>query len=146
MPFNSITFLYIFLPAVLFLHMITRGTTRNIILFIFSMVFYAWAGVSFTVIIFCSAIINYFAGRSIEKRTVPKKRKAILVILIIFNVLLLCVFKYIIFFTDNLNILLSLFGAHINMLKKIILPLGISFFTFQNIAYVCDKEYFRCKK
>jgi alginate O-acetyltransferase complex protein AlgI len=118
--------------------MVARGKFRNILLLLFSLVFYAWAGVSFLLIILSSATLNYFAGYLIEKKLNRKGCRSILIFSVIINVLLLCIFKYLIFFTDNINALLILFGAHTFTLKNIILPLGISFFTFQNIAYLFD--------
>ena len=138
MPFNSIIFLFLFLPVVLFINLIIKGKLRNIVLMLFSIIFYAWAGTSFLIIILGSSIINYFSGKLIEKNCDKKYNKSFFIFSIIINVLLLCSFKYSYFITKNLNVIIPFLGVHTITLRKFTLPLGISFFTFQNIAYLID--------
>jgi len=136
MIFSSLEFLFLFLPIVLLLVAVWRNITyQNTILFIASILFYAWGGVSYTLIIVASIIINYFAGIFIGKYT---KKKLWLTIAVILNLGLLAFFKYFNFLVDNYNLLTSIFNIPAVTVIKVILPIGISFYTFQGLSYLID--------
>jgi alginate O-acetyltransferase complex protein AlgI len=136
MIFSSLEFLFLFLPIVLLLIAIWKNTTyQNTILFISSLLFYAWGGVSYTAIMLSSIILNYVAGIGIGKFS---RKKLWLTIAIILNLSSLAFFKYFNFLVDNYNILISVFKISPVTVQHIILPIGISFYTFQGISYLID--------
>ncbi|MBN2173346.1 MAG: MBOAT family protein [Bacteroidales bacterium] len=138
MVFSSPVFLLIFLPATLFFTLILPRRFQNIMLLIASLIFYAWGGVSFSLIMLSSIVINFIAGRQIEKRAGKQGAKNALIIGLVLNLLLLGVFKYANFFVDNLNVILGWADLTPITMKPIYLPIGISFFTFQAISYIVD--------
>lgn len=132
MVFSSFTFLFMFLPIVLFFYFIIRNRKwRNTILCLFSLLFYAWGEPKYIVLMMFSIFFNYIAAIMIDKY---KKKKLFLIIAICVNILALVVFKYTGFLVGNLNNIfhLSIKNPHI------ILPIGISFYTFQILSYVID--------
>uniref|UniRef100_UPI0035672563 MBOAT family O-acyltransferase n=1 Tax=Mariniphaga sediminis TaxID=1628158 RepID=UPI0035672563 len=136
MLFSSLTFIFIFLPVVLFVYYIVHPKGKNIILMLASLFFYAWGGVSLTSVLLVSILGNYFFGRWING--VKRKNRIPLVSGVIFNVLMLGTFKYGNFFVENINIIILKFGMKPFEAPGIILPLGISFFTFQALSYLID--------
>lgn len=128
MVFSSIIFIYYFLPMLLIAYYIFPRKCRNIILLIFSLVFYFYEEKNIILVISC--IANYFLGMLIEKN----KSKLYITLGIVGNIAILGYYKYSNFFIENIN---SLTNANIPYLN-IILPLGISFFTFQNLSYIID--------
>ncbi len=129
MLFSSLFFIFIFLPIFLLLYYIVPFKYKNYILLIFSLIFYAWGEPKYILLLILVALINYISGLLINKN----KKKVILVICIILNIVLLGFFKYTNFIIDNLNNI----GLHINSLN-ILLPLGISFYIFQTLSYTID--------
>jgi alginate O-acetyltransferase complex protein AlgI len=136
MLFSSLTFLYLFLPLTLLFFYIVKDKLRNLLLLIASLIFYAWGGPSLVSVLAGSIVINYFSGILIGRSTEKKARKAWFVTGLILNLGLLVSFKYTPFVVENFNVLTQLFGVTPILLKKIILPLGISFFTFKAITYL----------
>ncbi|AGF59105.1 MBOAT family O-acyltransferase [Clostridium saccharoperbutylacetonicum] len=137
MIFSTTLFLFIFLPLTLliyYLPIFKNKTLKNIILFIASIIFYAWGEPTFVLILLFSIIVTWLLGLLVDKYRSTKMVTFILVITVIFNIGLLFFFKYLNFTIDNLN---SLLGLHISN-PRIQLPLGISFFTFQALSYVID--------
>ena len=134
MVFSSITFLYFFLPILLIVYYIVPKKYRNLVLLIFSLLFYFYG--ESNIVLVASLAMNYFFGIFIgkEQSKNKKKSKIYLTIGIICNVLLLGYYKYTNFFIDNIS---NLFGISVSTLN-VVLPLGISFFTFQNISYLAD--------
>ena len=130
MLFSSITFIYVFLPILLITYYITPTKYKNIILLIFSLLFYSLGEPKYIIILILSCIINYYLSKLLNK----KYKKIILIIAIIYNIGQLFIFKYTDFFISNINIL---FKSNIP-LTYIIMPIGISFFTFQALGYVID--------
>lgn len=128
MVFSSITFLYYFLPFLLICYYIVPKKYRNITLLIFSLMFYFYGEQNIILVLSC--ILNYFIGTMLNN----KHKKWYLIIGIILNVLILAYYKYSNFFIENVN---NLFNIDLKYLN-VILPLGISFFTFQNISYLVD--------
>jgi D-alanyl-lipoteichoic acid acyltransferase DltB (MBOAT superfamily) len=137
MLFTSPIFLFCFLPAVLLGFHVLRLFGSNILLVLWliaaSMVFYAWWSPYFLALLITSMLANYFIGYAIE-RTQGRPRGLLFFIGIAGNLGLLAYFKYADFFIDTLNT-----AARADLpLLHVILPLGISFFTFQKIAYLAD--------
>ena len=132
MLFSSITVLYYFLPILLIIYLLVPKKIKNIVLLIFSLLFYFYGEPKYIVILLLSCIINFIIGLLIEKY--PKESKLILVIGLIYNIGQLLYFKYTDFFILNIN---SIFKTNINLLR-VIMPIGISFFTFQTLSYIVD--------
>jgi len=137
MLFNSHIFILLFLPVTFAFYFILnrqRLTTASKAWLVFcSLFFYGWWNVSYLPLILASIIVNYAVGASF-KHTKGRRRKSILVFGICLNVALLGYFKYMDFFISNLN---RVSGAGFE-LAHIVLPLGISFFTFTQIAFLVD--------
>ena len=132
MVFSSITFLYYFLPILLIIYLLVPKKIKNITLLIFSLLFYFYGEPKYIIILLLSCVINYFIGLLIEKN--PKKSKFILILGLMYNIGQLLFFKYTDFFILNIN---SIFNTNINLLR-IMMPIGISFFTFQTLSYIVD--------
>lgn len=143
MVFSSLTFLWIFLPLVLLINYLfsfiknqkVKVLCKNINLLIASFVFYAWGGIKYILIMFTSILGNYLFALLVDKyKDKTAIKKTFFVLSIIFNLGLLFYFKYANFFIDILE---SIAKANFG-LKEVILPIGISFFTFQSMSYVID--------
>jgi len=141
MLFNSIDFA-IFLPIVFILYwFITNKNLRlqNFLIVIASYVFYGWWDWRFLSLIIFSTIIDYSVGRKLQNEEDQIKRKALLWVSILANLGFLGFFKYYNFFLENFVSTFSFFGAPINAQSlNIILPVGISFYTFQTLSYTID--------
>lgn len=140
MIFSSIYFIYYFLIIFLIIYFITPKKFKNFILLFGSLFFYIYGDIKYVLLLLCSSIINYFLGRLISK----KNKKLFLILGIFINISLLFYFKYFNFFLSNIN---SIFKTNISLLN-IVLPLGISFYTFKNISYLVDvyKNDVKCEK
>lgn len=132
MLFTSITFLYYFLPLVLIFYFITPKKYRNIILLISSIIFYAYGEPKYVSLMLLEIIISYYGAILIAKY--PRYKETILAIFITIHLGLLCIFKYTNFLISNIN---NIFNSNISSLN-IIMPIGISFYTFQIISYLVD--------
>ena len=132
MVFSSITFVYYFLPIILVIYFIIPSKYKNLILLISSLLFYFYGEPTYIWVLILSCIINYNSAKLIDKNR--KKSKLILILTIIFDLGLLFYFKYTNFFISNINTILNF---NINKIN-IIMPIGISFFTFQTLSYVID--------
>ena len=130
MIFSSIYFIYYFLIIFLILYFITPKKFKNYTLLLGSLFFYFYGDSKYIVLLLISSLVNYILGRLISK----KNKKVFLIIGLIFNFGLLFYFKYFNFFLSNIN---SLFKTNINLFS-IVLPLGISFYTFKNASYLID--------
>lgn len=154
MVFSSLTFLYFFVPIVLIVYFFSGAKVRNAILLVSGLFFYAWGEPFYIVIMLVSTLIDYTAGRMLDKFDDNEKiRKLCLIVSVCMNVGLLAVFKYSDFIFNNVN---SMFGLSIEnpvlglnkwlndtldvglSEKKVALPIGISFFTFQSMSYTID--------
>jgi alginate O-acetyltransferase complex protein AlgI len=138
MQFNSLIFLFLFLPAAIVLALVSGKKLRNITLLVLSLLFYAWAGVSASVILIISIVLNYFFGIIIYNNVEKKKARKIFLFAIVVNVLLLAYFKYFTFILTNIYDVQILIHSKALIIKKVVPPLGISFFTFCGIAYLID--------
>jgi len=138
MLFNSYTFIFLFLPLALIVYFLF-GSKRVVLakswLVFASLFYYAWWNPLYLGLLLASMFANYGIGNLLGAKSFPlPARKLLLGIGITANVLLLCYFKYTFFIINNIN---TVFETNWNI-GSIILPLGISFFTFQKIAYLCD--------
>ena len=135
MVFADLFFLYIFLPLCLLCYFVSKKLkTKNTVLIIFSLVFYAWGEPLYVLLLLFSAAFNWFMGGLIGRYKGQTKAKTVVASAIIVDVLLLVIFKYTGFLVENINGLL-----HIGIpVPNISLPIGISFFTFQAISYIID--------
>lgn len=132
MIFSSISFLYYFLPILIIIYFILPKRFKNIVLLSFSLLFYFYGEPRYIVILLLSCLINYIAAILIEKYR--NKGKLILIIALIYNIGQLLYFKYTDFFIENLNTVFKISIPYLN----VIMPIGISFFTFQTLSYVID--------
>ena len=132
MVFSSLTFLYYFLPILLIVYLIVPNKYKNKVLLIFSLIFYFYGEPKYIIILLLTCLINYLGANLIEKYR--NKAKLILIATVLFNIIQLLYFKYTNFFINNINLL---FKTNIRIMQ-IIMPIGISFFTFQAISYVVD--------
>jgi D-alanyl-lipoteichoic acid acyltransferase DltB (MBOAT superfamily) len=141
MLFNSIDFA-IFLPIVFLLYWFVANKNlklQNAFLVLTSYVFYGWWDWRFLSLIIFSTLVDYFLGRLMANETEIKKRKIFLWISILVNLGFLGFFKYYNFFLDNFISAFSFFGTELNISSlRIILPVGISFYTFQTLSYSID--------
>lgn len=115
-----------------------RKELRNGILLLASLVFFAWGGISLTLILIASLIINYFTGLLIHAFQEKGKAKFFLVVGLILNFGILGFYKYANWMVDNINYLLQFAGDLQIEPPGIVLPLGISFYTFQAVSYIVD--------
>ncbi|MGY5238360.1 MBOAT family O-acyltransferase [Clostridium tertium] len=135
MVFSSSVFIFMFLPLSLVSYYISGKKIKNYILLLASLFFYAWGGMNYLKVLIISILINYIFGLLLDK-TIDKKhlRMFFLILGIILNLALLFYYKYYDFFLENIN---TIFNMNLE-LKKIVLPIGISFFTFQGMSYIID--------
>ncbi|MEK4231062.1 MBOAT family O-acyltransferase [Solibacillus sp. FSL H8-0538] len=135
MVFSSLLFLFLFLPAVLALYYCSPKMIRNLILFLTSLIFYAWGEPVYIIIMLVSTFTDYSFGLLLDRPNLSSmKRKWIVALSIIVNLTLLSYFKYADFLIQNVNALL---GTNIP-LTELPLPIGISFYTFQSMSYIID--------
>lgn len=132
MLFSSMVFLWVFLPICLIGYYLVKPKFKNVFLLIASLIFYAWGEPKFVFLMVLSIIVNYIFAILMEDT--PKEKKTFLTLGIVFNLALLGYFKYFNFLIENINLLLQ---AEISA-KTIVLPIGISFFTFQIMSYLID--------
>ena len=132
MVFSSITFLYYFLPILLLVYLCVPKKYKNVVLLIFSLLFYFYGEPKYIFILLLSCFINYIGALLIEKYR--SKSKLILICVVLYNILQLLYFKYFDFFIMNVN---NIFNTNFSLLR-VIMPIGISFFTFQTLSYVID--------
>lgn len=134
MVFSSIPFLYFFLPATLLCYLVAPKKVKNVVLLIFSLLFYWWGEPKYALLMVFTITFCYIAGILIENRRTAPKGKLLLTFSVAVPLGLLALFKYADFFLSSVN---SLIGADIPLLK-LALPIGISFYTFQALSYVVD--------
>ena len=134
MVFSSVMFLFYFLPIILLIYYICPVKYRNYVLLLFSLIFYFIGEPINIIFLLLSCVINYYGSVLIQKKKSKKIKKTIFIGVIAYNIIQLLFFKYINFFISNLNII-----PFIDIpLLNILMPIGISFYTFQAISYVAD--------
>lgn len=146
MLFTEPTFLFLFLPILLGLYFLPaasgdrrHGRYANWLLLVASVVFYAKGGGPFTWLMLGSIAFNYWMAIAVDRRRdTPAAAKGILGFAIAANLIVLGVFKYANFFADNVNALFLVLRVHPIVVPRVLLPIGISFYTFHAISYVVD--------
>ena len=135
MLFTSLEFLFLFFPIVLGINFLFPAKARNYWLTIASLFFYAWGEPTFVIVMIFSIVLNYFMALRISEISVENKakRKFFLAFTVLANLSILFVYKYMNFVTDILH---GFFPE--TEITKYVLPIGISFFTFQALSYVVD--------
>lgn len=138
--FNSLEFLF-FLPIVFALYWLCAGRAnlRNLVIVIASYAFYGWWDYRFLALLALSTASSYASGIAIEKCQERKTAKWICAANVVFNLSILAFFKYFNFFGENFARMMDMLGWHTDwVMLDILLPVGISFYTFQAIAYTID--------
>ncbi|MHC1684335.1 MAG: MBOAT family protein [Clostridiaceae bacterium] len=135
MVFSSLSFMWFFLPLVFIIYRVIDKKLQNIFLLIASLFFYSWGEVKYVLLLLCSITVNYIFGLLIDKTAKRRSSTLVLALGITTNLILLGYFKYYNFFITNINLI---FGSEVIHYRDIVLPIGISFFTFQIISYIVD--------
>lgn len=141
MVFSSYIFLFVFLPGVLLAYYSVPRRFRNGVLLVSSFVFYGWASPLFLAVLIVTILVCFYSGRLMERSALSVWRRVGLFVGVIFPLLNLGFFKYFNFARDNWNWILNTWGvgfAQLDLALQVVLPLGISFYTFQAISYVVD--------
>lgn len=138
MVFSSNFFIFYFLPIFIILYYIIQDRYKNLFLLLASILFYAWGAQKFVFIILGTTVVNYILVRLMDHSEKKLTRKLLAAGAIGLNLSLLIYYKYFNFLLDNINLLSGLFEGPQMEWQKIILPIGISFYTFQSITYVVD--------
>lgn len=139
MLFSSMTFVFLFLPILCVLYLCSKKELHNPILLVSSILFYAWGEPKYLAIMFLTIIVNYTGALAIEK--FEKHKKLALILTVIADLGFLAYFKYFNFVLENIN---HIFSMDIKFIE-VILPLGISFYTFQAMSYLIDVYRGECK-
>ena len=135
MVFSELIFIFAFLPITLLIYYAVPFKFKNFILLLSGLVFYSWGEPVYVLIMILSTLIDYTAGRVMARfEDSAKIRKAALIVSVVMNLSLLCIFKYSGMAVNTVN---SIIGANISN-PNIPLPIGISFFTFQSMSYTID--------
>lgn len=132
MLFSSMTFIFLFMPIVCVVYLLAKKSLQNMLLLIASLLFYAWGGPNYLAIMLLNILINYTGALYIDRSVSHKK--TFLTLTVVVNLGILIYFKYCSFLIDNINGLLS----YDLPLLEVIMPIGISFYTFQAMSYVID--------
>jgi len=139
MLFNSVTYLFIFLPATVFLYWRVPQRLRLWLILLASVTFYSFWRVEFVPLLIFSAVLDYALALWIERTDNQRDRRRIMLISVIANLAILGVFKYLLFFRDTVWSVAGWLGYHPTFIElRVILPLGISFYIFATISYVID--------
>ena len=135
MVFSEPVFMFLFLPVVLLIYYAVPFRFKNAVLFFTGLLFYSWGEPVYVLIMIISTLIDYLAGRAMDRYdSSPKIRKTALIVSVVMNLSLLGVFKYSGFLIDSVNSLFNITLSNPNLP----LPIGISFFTFQSMSYTID--------
>lgn len=134
MLFSSMTFLFVFMPLVITVYGLSKKEIRNYVLLVASIVFYAWGEPRYLAIMIITILVNYVGAIEMARFANRKKRKLILAATILTDLGFLIYFKYFNFMVENLNNWLELEFDYID----VIMPIGISFYTFQAMSYLID--------
>lgn len=132
MVFSSAIFLFCFLPILLIIYFIIPARGKNYLLLVFSLVFYAFGGPKYLLVLLFVVMVDYIGGLLIEKNR--ENGKKILTAVIGVNLATLIFYKYTMFFLENLSVI---FSTDLELFE-VIMPIGISFYTFQSMSYVID--------
>ena len=134
MVFSSLIFLFLFLVLNLTIYLFVKDKYKNIVLLVFSLIFYAWGGPKYLLLLVGETFASWFFALRIEKTENDRGRKLYMAGECVVLLGLLGYFKYAVFFLENFQML---FGVP-EVIPNIVLPIGISFYTFQLLSYVVD--------
>jgi len=141
MAFTSHIFLFYFLPVLLALYCALPRRFllgRNVLLLAASYTFYAWLDARFAGLLFAMTVVNYLLSRSIAVNHTKGTRLGLTACAVAIDLTVLGLFKYMGFFQNNLNYVLDMAGIGVLPVLKVVLPVGISFYTFKTISYIVD--------
>ena len=138
MVFSSLLFLLIFLPLTLVIYRGAPARAKNWVLLGASLVFYAWGAPRFVFVLIVSCLLDYYFGQKLVPSVPLRHRQAWLALCLVYNLGLLGYFKYANFMVEQGNRFLELFQLHPLVWTTVVLPIGISFFTFHKISYLVD--------
>lgn len=149
MVFSSLEFIFVFLPIFLFLYYITPAKWKNFILLTGSLVFYSYGNLdkpAYILLMIFSIFLNYLFGKKLDAARHPFNRKLWLLAGLFYNFFWLFLFKYFDFVSENINALLHYTGFSASIpLSGLVLPIGISFYTFQIVSYLVDVYWYKIK-
>ena len=141
MLFNSLEFL-LFFPVALAIYFLSPQRYKWLVLVMTSFIFYMSYSPKYLIFLLISIVSNFFAGIYIEKGETKREKKIPLMLNLALNLIMLCAFKYLNFFDDNIRALFEMVGVNYpvpeSWFNKIILPVGISFYTFHTLGYTLD--------
>lgn len=142
MVFSSFAFIFCFLPLFFAIYLLSPKFLKNFVLFLASLVFYTYGVLEspwYVVLMFVSILVNYLLGEFLRKHSDKKQRKRCLATGILYNFGFLFVFKYLDFVLENINYVLGFQKTGLQLpLTELVLPIGISFYTFQITSYLID--------
>lgn len=138
MVFSSIVFILYFLPLFLLCYYVVGKKYKNFVILAFSIFFYSWGAPKFIFVILSTTFLDFYLVQWMDATTDNWRRKTYLILSLSLNLGLLVYFKYSNFFIENVNGILKLAGVGPVHWIKLILPIGISFYTFETITYVVD--------
>jgi len=134
MVFSGITYLVYFLPVFILLYHLVPHRFKNAVILIASIYFYSWGGPKFIFVILGTTFLDFLLVNAMQNQKTQKSKRKFLIVSLCLNLGLLFYFKYCNFFIENINAIL---GTEISWLK-VVLPIGISFYTFESLTYVID--------
>ena len=134
MLFSSMTFVFVFMPLVMSIYLLSKKEIRNYVLLAASIIFYAWGEPRYLAIMIMTIFVTYAGARLIDRYVETAGRKWALALTILVDLGFLIYFKYFNFIVDNVNAALQLNLDFID----VVMPIGISFYTFQAISYLID--------
>ena len=140
MPFSSLLFVHAFLPVFLALYWLAPRPAKNSVAIGSSIVFYAWGAPRFLPVVLGLGIVDYYISHAIgtARTESPKRARVLLALGVTMHLSVLAYFKYSNFFVEQLDALLAMTGAGPMSWTKVVLPIGVSFITFEEISYLCD--------
>jgi len=138
MVFSSIVFIFYFLPMFFLIYYLADKRYKNAIILAASVFFYAWGAPTFIFILLATTITDFYVVRQMDRQAQKVQRVLLLCLSLSINVGLLFYFKYSNFFVENINHVLQRMGIKELAWARLILPIGISFYTFETITYVVD--------
>ena len=142
MVFSSLSFLFYFFPAFFLVYFLTPNSWKNLVIFIGSFVFYFYGVIenpAYVLLIFVSIVVNFLISQKLDQRNQQDVRKRWIIIGSVYNFGVLFIFKYLDFVIENLNGVMKLTGVNIDLpYVELVLPIGISFYTFQISSYLFD--------
>lgn len=138
MVFSSITFLFYFLPLFFLLYYLADKRFKNIVILCGSIFFYSWGAPRFIFVILGTTLVDFYVVRFMSLSSGKQQKKLLLCLSLCINLGLLFYFKYSNFFVENVNTVLHHLGIKTLTWTKLVLPIGISFYTFETLTYVVD--------